>query len=539
MGAGCWSPNSTGSQLPMNTTLVLAPAAAAPAVGGALRRPTLGQCLLLAALLHLWLVVLVGTAPGGAARPGDGVWSSLQIRLGGPGPADSPGRADTPVPVSGPVGRAPEPRFGGTVRDAESRPSPEPGAAELGVWSTRPSPTPLGSPQAPAQVHIDPLRAAAPPVLTRRDPQAPERREDRTAPALLAPAPAATEPPPRPAPDAMPARSTAPRLAPADTVEAPVLERPPQTAPEIANPAATATANPRPLPAPAPQREERSPTPPPAQAPPPAPALAPVAPPVPPAVPVVPPLSAAAPPLPEPTPQPVAMPPPRLPDLPPRPPAAVESSRAVEPPLPMPAPPPPSLSPAPAPTPPAPAPAAAAPAPPPPVPAATVEPPRQASVKTPTLRPVDATELQRTAAPELTLPPVRAADPAPAAVSTVRDAPLPSIPSPPPLALPGATPGGTPAAGARLGTDRATAPSAAASGPRLNLELPRARATLPGLATPRVLNLLPPPPERKSPLAESIEKSAKPDCRKAYSGMGALAVVPLVVDAVRDGGCRW
>ena len=57
-----------------------------------------------------------------------------------------------------------------------------------------------------------------------------------------------------------------------------------------------------------------------------------------------------------------------------------------------------------------------------------------------------------------------------------------------------------------------------------NLDLPRAGSPGSGLASPRVLNLVPPPPERKSPLAEGIEKSAKPDCRKAYSGMGPLAV---------------
>jgi hypothetical protein len=62
---------------------------------------------------------------------------------------------------------------------------------------------------------------------------------------------------------------------------------------------------------------------------------------------------------------------------------------------------------------------------------------------------------------------------------------------------------------------------------------------VPGLASPRVLNLVPPPPERKSALTEGIEKSAKPDCRKAYAGMGVLGVVPLAADALRDGGCKW
>ena len=38
-------------------------------------------------------------------------------------------------------------------------------------------------------------------------------------------------------------------------------------------------------------------------------------------------------------------------------------------------------------------------------------------------------------------------------------------------------------------------------------DLPRARALVPGLAMPRVLNLVPPPPERKSTLGEAIEKA--------------------------------
>jgi hypothetical protein len=59
------------------------------------------------------------------------------------------------------------------------------------------------------------------------------------------------------------------------------------------------------------------------------------------------------------------------------------------------------------------------------------------------------------------------------------------------------------------------------------------------MAQPRALNLLPPPPERRTPLAEGIDKAGKADCRKAYAGMGPLAVIPLAVDAARDGGCKW
>src|SRR6218665_3749679 len=56
------------------------------------RRPVatsaLSRCLWLAVLLHLLLVLLLGNTPGGTARPGDGVWGRLSVRLAGPpGPA--------------------------------------------------------------------------------------------------------------------------------------------------------------------------------------------------------------------------------------------------------------------------------------------------------------------------------------------------------------------------------------------------------------------------------------------------------------------
>jgi hypothetical protein len=99
---------------------------------------------------------------------------------------------------------------------------------------------------------------------------------------------------------------------------------------------------------------------------------------------------------------------------------------------------------------------------------------------------------------------------------------------------------GAPDAGAQVGHDVATPAAAPASAPRLNLQLPRPRGgELSRQASPGVLNLLPPPPERKTKLAEDIEKAGKADCRTAYSGMGVLAAVPLAADAVTKDGCRW
>jgi hypothetical protein len=100
---------------------------------------------------------------------------------------------------------------------------------------------------------------------------------------------------------------------------------------------------------------------------------------------------------------------------------------------------------------------------------------------------------------------------------------------------------GFPDAGSRVGTDQATPPSAAASVPRLNLELPRSRGgELSRGAGSGVLPLLPRPPDLPGKLGRDIDRASKPDCRTAYNGAGLLAVVPLAVDAARkDSGCKW
>lgn len=87
----------------------------------------------------------------------------------------------------------------------------------------------------------------------------------------------------------------------------------------------------------------------------------------------------------------------------------------------------------------------------------------------------------------------------------------------------------------------------AASAPEarpLNLQLYPGRpftGSTPRPSAPGLLQLLPPPAERKSKLTQGIERAAKPDCRKAYTDKGVLAAVPLINDALRgdDKGCRW
>lgn len=49
-----------------------------------------------------------------------------------------------------------------------------------------------------------------------------------------------------------------------------------------------------------------------------------------------------------------------------------------------------------------------------------------------------------------------------------------------------------------------------------------------------------PPQKPKSKEQQAFDKALKKnDCRDAYADMGLAAVVPLVLDAVREGGCKW
>ena len=43
----------------------------------------LGSALMLAVLLHVLVVLVVGNAPGGDAKPGEGVWGPITVRLQG------------------------------------------------------------------------------------------------------------------------------------------------------------------------------------------------------------------------------------------------------------------------------------------------------------------------------------------------------------------------------------------------------------------------------------------------------------------------
>lgn len=52
-------------------------------------------------------------------------------------------------------------------------------------------------------------------------------------------------------------------------------------------------------------------------------------------------------------------------------------------------------------------------------------------------------------------------------------------------------------------------------------------------------NIKPQAETSRTALAKSLDKANKPDCKNAYSGLGPLAIVPLLANAVTDSGCQW
>ena len=139
---------------------------------------TLAQCVVLALLLHVLTVLLLGSAPGGTARRGEGVWGAINITLSGP--ARAPVAAEVPPPPAeqqaGPPGTAPQVRHGGVVRETQAGQQPaEPGAAQRGQWA--PVPTPAATPEpAPSAELLSALERQSTSVAPEADPAAVERR---------------------------------------------------------------------------------------------------------------------------------------------------------------------------------------------------------------------------------------------------------------------------------------------------------------------------------------------------------------------------
>ncbi|MDT9000782.1 hypothetical protein RQP53_16010 [Paucibacter sp. APW11] len=531
----------------------------APALAGRVATP-LDRCLLLALLLHIWLIVLIGNAPGGTAKPGEGVYGSISVLLTGPGSAKGAANGSTePRPDLGPAGGAARQRFGGVVRQEEAPPSDEPGAARLGQWAPQANEVQRLKPEALAQLKPSPA-LSTPPLAPLPDP-VPPMPETAEAPRLAQlpeptkAAPARTapmEPAPRPEPsiaalppltlplDSRPAspsvaRSTAAPLKPlpeariAELAAMPALtlplsERPsaisrPNTATLSAAPSMPPTPDLAPLPQLSlPMSQLASPSTTVTRAAPAA-ALAPVA------------AASAA----------------RLDSLQPLPRPALPLSALATP----------SISKATAAAPISPMSAEA----------------RQATLEVPAL-PATVLPLRASSeavsrnsagsAPALSKLPEQttagaALEPLPpaptAALSTAAAGNNTASPASgqSPTAKPGLqTPGqridlsgrsvaseGAPDAGSQQGHDVATAPSAAASAPKLNLTLPLRGGPLANRRSSGLLDLLAQPPEVKSKLQKSVEEAAREDCRKAYAEKGLLAALPLAADAARDKGCRW
>ena len=467
------------------------PEPAAGSTAAPARRPVLAQCLVLAALLHLLVVLVFGNAPGGSARPGEGLWGAFQVRLVGVGPAGRADAAAPELPRSGPPGQAERQRFGGAVRPAAAPPpADEPGAARAGRWLAR---------AAEADAQAPPLAAAELPARQSAD-------AGRPLPAADAPSPAVADQP-QPAP-------------PATEAALPARQGPRPAAPPamvLADPGPTAALQVPPLPG---FQVQPMPAPRVVAAPPVQRSLAPLSSadlPVPPApLPAVPSFAVQAAP-------------------PPRPLAQRERPSAV--------------------TAPAPADWSAAAADAPPLPSFVAQPlaPARAVVARdapPAVTPPAPADLALQTADSPALPqfavamPDAAAAPAGAArpALATRPAQAGALPASPTAASPMAVErvAGAPDAGANVGHDIATAPSQAASAARLNLDLARPRGgAIAAQGSRGLLSVLPHPPERKTKLEKEIELSGLADCRQAYSAMGLAAVAPLVADALRGKGCRW
>jgi hypothetical protein len=481
--------------------------------------PSLAQCVLLSLLLHIFLVLLVGTAERGGGRYGDGRAQDIDAALA-PFMPDSGYRVSMPRrPETG------EPTSGSTpAAAAPVRPSATPSRRE-----TAPASAAEPVPPTPQPAESSPLQETAPNVdsLPRLDRGAAEivdkaieepRLQElplETIPRVDLEVPRNVEPGPAPAPSiVIPRETPAPAPRPAARPSPPAVE--PEKAPVIETPAPAIEA---PVAAPLKTEPEVPPSPEPEVK------TAPVAP-----APVVAPPSPVVAPT-----APVITPPVVAPPL-----EAAPAPRAVET---QPRSAPEAIAPAPAEAPPALAP----PVTPPPVPAT---PAPRAERSTP--RPLEPASTPAPAPAPQELAPATPRSVAPEAAPRSREVlpPQPSIaPSPEAPAAQGAPrlKFGAPEDADEIFKPRASPPTGVVpppgQAPRLNLDTANKERAGPDIgrssARKGILNLDPPPAEPVSKLGKAIQKASQPDCRDAYAAMGLLAVPFLLKDTVTDTGCRW
>jgi len=200
------------------------------------QRPSrLDQCIVLALLLHVWLVVLVGSTPPGTARPGDGIGGSLSVRLQGPSSVGALEGPAAPLVERGPLGDAKTQRSGGSVRQPSATPTPpQPGAAKLGNWNQTPNAAAELSSDAPVEAPPITRSLALPDDVKaiQRPPAAIERSQRSEAldsPTALPAPPLPVLQPALPKLEPMPALTPLPELsrpsiAPAEAAAKPVAE---------------------------------------------------------------------------------------------------------------------------------------------------------------------------------------------------------------------------------------------------------------------------------------------------------------------------
>lgn len=149
-------------------------------------------------------------------------------------------------------------------------------------------------------------------------------------------------------------------------------------------------------------------------------------------------------------------------------------------------------------------------------------------------------------------PPTALSEPLPRADAATSAKPQRDVTTP---AAPAGPPAGTPSATRDLfkprGDGGATAPSGSASppspaagkAPGIDLDAVRQRAReLSSGGGPRTVLPFPmtPPPKPKTTVQQAFDKALKKnDCRDAHEQLGLAAVVPLVIDAFRENGCKW
>ncbi len=210
----------------------------------AARSTTFGRCLLLAGLIHLGLLLWLGTTPDGTAPPGEGGYGRINVTLRGPledgAPSAPPPQAGL-APATGPA------RIGGAVRHAPL-PEVEPGAARLGPVPSLPAlPALPDLPSVPAArpslAPVAPMATMAPAPPLSLPPAAEPLAELAPLPPLplppsplpSVPAPPAAPPTPEPAlPTLGPARLQ--RLTPSPA--APSIPSPEVLGPAVPTPAA-------------------------------------------------------------------------------------------------------------------------------------------------------------------------------------------------------------------------------------------------------------------------------------------------------------